>query len=142
MYNTIEIDGDNNNIILYCGPYENLVKVDISINWDIVNYKTIFTIFDNNCKTIFKSLNYFKLIHNDFGYNVSLDILNNIYNNMDKMPKLKHFEIYCFSKDIAESFYNKLNKKIMSLYLEFIKIEIVKDLFGCEKFLINLNKWL
>lgn len=135
--NTIEIDGDNNNIILYCGPYENLVKVDISINWDIVNYKTIFPIFDNNCKTIFKSLNYFKLIHNDFGYNVSLDILNNIYNNLDKMPKLKHFEIYCFSKDIDESFYNKLNKKIMSLNLEFIKIEIIKDLFRHKKFLIK-----
>ena len=135
--NTIEIDGDNKNIILYCGPYENLVKVDISINCDIVNYKTIFPIFDNNCKTIFKSLNYFRLIHNDFGYNVSLDILNNIYNNLDKMPKLKHFEIYCFSKDIDESFYNKLNKKIMSLNLEFIKIEIIKDLFRHKKFLIK-----
>ena len=138
--NTIEIDGDNKNIILYCGPYENLVKVDISINCDIVNYKTIFPIFDNNCKTIFKSLNYFKLIHNDYGYNVSLDILNNLYNNMDKMPKLKHFEMYCFSQDIDESFYKKLNKKIMSLNLEFIKIEIVKDLFGGKKFLINSNK--
>ena len=138
--NTIEIDGDNKNIILYCGPYENLVKVDISINCDIVNYKTIFPIFDNNCKTIFKYLNYFKLIHNDYGYNVSLDILNNLYNNMDKMPKLKHFEMYCFSQDIDESFYKKLNKKIMSLNLEFIKIEIVKDLFGGEKFLINSNK--
>ena len=138
--NTIEIDGDSKNIILYCGPYENLVKVDISINCDIVNYKTIFPIFDNNCKTIFKSLNYFKLIHNDYGYNVSLDILNNLYNNMDKMPKLKHFEMYCFSQDIDESFYKKLNKKIMSLNLEFIKIEIVKDLFGGKKFLINSNK--
>jgi len=138
--NTIEIDGDNKNIILYCGPYENLVKVDISINCDIVNYKTIFPIFDNNCKTIFKSLNYFKLIHNDYGYNVSLDILNNLYNNMDKMPKLKHFEMYCFSEDIDKNFYNKLKKKIMSLNLEFIKIEIVKDLFRGEKFLINSNK--
>ena len=138
--NTIEIDGDNKNIILYCGPYENLVKVDISLNCDIVNYKTIFPIFDNNCKTIFKSLNYFKLIHNDYGYNVSLDILHNLYNNMDKMPKLKNFEMYCFSQDIDESFYKKLNKKIMSLNLEFIKIEIVKDLFGGEKFLINSNK--
>ena len=138
--NTIEIDGDNKNIILYCGPYENLVKVDISINCDIVNYKTIFPIFDNNCKTIFKYLNYFKLIHNDYGYNVSLDILNNLYNNIDKMPKLKHFEMYCFSEDIDKSFYNKLKKKIMSLNLEFIKIEIVKDLFRGEKFLINSNK--
>ena len=138
--NTIEIDGDNKNIILYCGPYENLVKVDISINCDIVNYKTIFPIFDNNCKTIFKSLNYFKLIHNDYGYNVSLDILNNLYNNIDKMPKLKHFEMYCFSEDIDKSFYNKLKKKIMSLNLEFIKIEIDKDLFKGEKFLINSNK--
>ena len=138
--NTIEIDGDNKNIILYCGPYENLVKVDISINCDIVNYKTIFPIFDNNCKTIFKSLNYFKFIHNDYGYNVSLDILNNLYNNIDKMPKLKHFEMYCFSEDIDKSFYNKLKKKIMSLNLEFIKIEIVKDLFRGEKFLINSNK--
>ena len=138
--NTIEINGDSKNIILYCGPYENLVKVDIYINCDIVNYKTIFPIFDNNCKTIFKSLNYFKLIHNSFGYNVSLDILNNIYNNIDKMPKLKYFEMYCFSKDIDESFYNKLNKKIMSLNLEFIKIEIVKDLFGRKKYVINSNK--
>ena len=138
--NTIEIEGDSKNIILYSGPYENLVKVDISINCDIVNYKTIFPIFDNNCKTIFKSLNYFKLIHNDYGYNVSLDILHNLYNNMDKMPKLKYFEMYCFSEDIDESFYKKLNKKIMSLNLEFIKIEIVKDLFGGKKFLINSNK--
>ena len=53
------------------------------------------------------------------------------------MPKLKHFEIYCFSKDIDESFYNKLNKKIMSLNLEFIKIEIIKDLFRHKKFLIK-----
>ena len=59
---------------------------------------------------------------------------------MDKMPKLKHFEMYCFSQDIDESFYKKLNEKIMPLNLEFIKIEIVKDLFRGEKFLINSNK--
>ena len=47
------------------------------------------------------------------------------------MPNLKIFKLNCYSKDIDESFYKKLIKKILLLNLNYIYLSIKKD-FDCK----------
>ena len=46
---------------------------------------------------------------------MSINLLNNLYINLDKMPNLKEFNFHCHYFKETETFYKNLVKKILSL---------------------------
>jgi len=122
--NKIKLNIKKPNLNLYCQSYKNLIYFDLEISVDDKNYvKNILPILNNKCKIIFKSLIYFKLISKE---NFDCwEIINNIFNNLDMMPNLKHFEIFCYSY-IKMDFYEKFYEKIMSLNISYIDIQIIE----------------
>ena len=78
-------------IIFNCGLYENLKIINIECNDKIKNIKNILPIFNNKCEVIFKKLFFFRFIYH--GSNgINSEILNNLYNNINKMPNLKYLK--------------------------------------------------
>ena len=111
---------DSYNTKFYIQSYERLEKVEINFTTKIINLKNMLPIIDDNCNIIFYSL-----VHFDLSYSrilISFDILNNIYNNIDKIPNLKYFSLYCISKDINKHFYNNFIKKLLSRKLDYLKL--------------------
>ena len=119
-----------NNIILYCNSFENLKEFDFQSENEIINLNNI-PFFDKDCNIIFNSLTHFKFSENS-KYVMNIDILNNLYNNIDKMPKLKSFYLYCFINDIEKNFYMEFIQKILSLGLEYIKVSILNNNYSNE----------
>ena len=78
------------NIKFYIQSYENLISVNFHIDSGFDISKNNFPIFADKCKIIFKSLKSFSLLTNRC-YRMDFNILNNIYNNLDKMPNLQSF---------------------------------------------------
>ena len=122
--------GYHNNIQFYIGKFENLISVNLNIckvTFEL-DFKKIFPLFDNDCDIIFKNLKHFDFCGFD-GYNsydlMKREIINNIYNNLDKMPNLKTFSMKCIYKhmgDLSKKFF----EKILSLnQLEEIELQIV-----------------
>ena len=109
-----------------CAPYEDLVKVDFDFSEEIIKIKESFPIFNDKCKVIFKSLTHFSLHSLEIG----LDILNNIYNNIDKLPNLKYFKLNCINIEIDKEFHDKFIIKLLGLKLDFIHFEIRKEIVG------------
>ena len=109
------------NIKFNCGPFSDLVNVNFK-NWDkISNLNEMFPLFNKNCKAKFSSLKKFKF----FSVNhISVDILQNLYNNLDNLPKIEDIHIECFSYDIDENFHEKFIKKLLSLKLVKLKFKI------------------
>ena len=104
-------------IILNCGLYENLKKINIECKDKIKDIKNILPFFNNKCEVIFNNLYFFRFIyHGSDGINS--DILNNIYNNINKMPKLKYFELISEIKNDVEDNFNKLEEQLRKLNLE------------------------
>ena len=108
------------NIKLYIESFENLFKVNFNFDNIIKNIEKVFPILNDNCTTIFKLLTHFNFTYYQ---EISVDILNNIINNIDKIPNLKEFSLRCLCYDI-EGNYKKLFKKVISLNLDFVNIEI------------------
>ena len=98
---------------------KNLKDVEFNINNNTINIKNGFPIFNNKCKIIFKSLISFSML-NCFGFDLTSEILTNIYNNMDKMLNLKKFEINTEVDNINEEFYIKFIQKLLNLKLDYI----------------------
>ena len=71
-----------------------------------------------NCKIFFKSMTSFKFKVSDLEY----ELLDNIIDNLDKMPNLKTLELKSYTS-VDSIIYNKLNKKISSIGL--INIDIM-----------------
>lgn len=86
-----------------------------------LNFKTNLPIFNDKCNTIFKSLKKFNLIIFATNYNdkkIEIDSkINNLCNNIDKMPNLKEFTFRGFNYMFDEISYKNLIKKILSLKL-------------------------
>ena len=61
------------------------------------------------------------------GKKINFDILKNIYNNINKMPKLKKFILKFIVEDLEEEFYKKFVEKILLLKLYNVHIDIKKD---------------
>ena len=119
-----------NKMIKFCvQSFEQLQYISLNIVNEIKNLKDLLPFFNDNCKKIFNYLTHF-----EFHYNVtSLDaknkiseILNNLYNNIDKISNVRNFILSCSSKDIQETFYMKLIKKILSLRLNNCEIDVQK----------------
>ena len=74
--------------------------------------KDFFPIFNDKCPVEFLSLKCFRL---DMSGMLDLDILKNIYNNIDKMPNLNKFYFIIDTKGVQEDFFFKFIKKVLSL---------------------------
>ena len=103
------------NIKFKCAPYSNLVNVNFK-NWDeILNLNEMFPLFNENCEIKFSSLKKFKFFT---AHNISLEILKNLYNNLDNLPIIEDIHIECNSDFyIDEDFHEKFIKKLLSLKL-------------------------
>ena len=111
------------NFKLYCSSYCNLIEVNLTIYIDkIINLKESFPLFSDKCNICFKSLNtlYIQLSAKTLG----LDILNNIYNNLDTMTKLKNLTLDLFVKGVEENFYKEFIKKILKMRLDKIDCNV------------------
>ena len=74
--------------------------------------KDFFPIFNDKCPVEFLSLTFFRL---DMSGKLDIDILKNVYNNIDKMPNLKKFYFIADVKDVHEDFFLNFIKKVLSL---------------------------
>ena len=122
-------------IKLYCGKYENLANISISIMERTIKNKQLrLPIFKDNCNIVFQSLIEFKL--DSYMYELDFYIIKNIYNNFNKLPNLKHFSIRCITPDMYKEFHNEFIKKILSSpKLNKIRIFIKKE----DIFVTNLK---
>ena len=62
-----------------------------------MNFNDVFPVLSNNCNLIFKSLKYLKF-NFEICFEVDINNVKNLYNNLDKIPNLKYFQLRCFSK--------------------------------------------
>ena len=75
----------------------------------------MFPLFNENCAIKFSSLKKFKFFT---AHNISLEILKNLYNNLDNLPIIEDIHIECNSDFyIDEDFHEKFIKKLLSLKL-------------------------
>ena len=103
-------------IKFFIQSYENLES--ISLDFFYLDFKTNFPIFNNECNTIFKSLKSLRLcLHFKDDPNNKLDSnINNLCENIDKMPNLREF-IFSGIRIFNENSYKNFIKKILSLKL-------------------------
>ena len=106
-------------IKLYISSFENLVEFDLIMHLDKgIRIKECLPFMHKNCNIIFKSMTSFKFKVFDLEY----ELLDNIIDNLDKMPNLKTLELKSYTS-VDSIIYNKLNKKISSIGL--INIDIM-----------------
>ena len=127
---SLEIIG-NINFICFCEKFKHLESFNIKTKNEIINKNQIIPIFNDNCDTIFENLIFFKFIYLGID-GINYDTLNNLYNNINKIPNLKYFELKCYT-DINENFYKQFIEKFLSLKLD--KLIIIM-----EKFISNDNE--
>ena len=131
---------------LYCQSFENLKEIKIKVNphenfqFDILNIANSLPMFSN------KKINYNSLI--EFNLQIGEQLINleefkNLINNIDNMQNLKKFILYAnFDDNIDNNLYEDSIKKILSLNIEFIKIEMYglnKEYYSFEE-LKKINK--
>ena len=94
--------------------YEKLEEIEFNFynNEKKNEVKDFFPIFNEKCPIEFLSLIFFRL---DMSGILDIDILKNIYNNIDKMPNLKKFYFIADTKDVQEDFFLNFIKKALSL---------------------------
>ena len=137
--------GNNDGIttIFYTMPFEKIVDIEFGCTGPSFNYEDSFPLFNENCKAIFESLVSFKFITKN---KLDLKIINNVINNLDKMPNLKIliFKAIC---EIDESTYIKLKEKLLSSNIKNIEFDLnmdddTKEIEGeySEKDLNNIGK--
>ena len=119
--NKLTIYCKNATIKLFCQPFQNLEKINITIYGEFHNIKDRFPFLKNNCNIIFSSLIDFYF---NYDKNIDLDILYNLCNNLDKMKNLKYFYLFCMCETVDKNYYNNLNEKLSSLNLDGINIQI------------------
>ena len=127
------------NIKFYIQSFENLISVNFNVSTRFDISKNNFPLFNDNCKIIFKSLKSFQLIAEGC-YRIIFDVLENLYNNLDKIPNLKSLVLKCNDKHITKEFSIKFIKKILSLKLNNIDIYLTNQYFfekGHEKYSLN-----
>ena len=119
-------------IKFFCGPFKNLKDVKFRIDNNTINVKDGFPIFNDKCKILFRSLINFSM-SNCCGFDLTSKVLTNIYNNMDKMPNLKKFEINTRIDNIKKKFYIKFIKKLLNLKLDCIHFSPRVNYMGYEE---------
>ena len=130
----------NLNLKLNCGLFEDLEQIDFTIEQDLKDIEKIFPIFSDKCPKVFKSLISFKFcIEKKLKNVINMNILKNIYNNLDKMPKLESLDLIFFVEGLEKEFYMKFVDKVFSMR-NIVNIGI--KLFGKEvmNVLYNYNE--
>ncbi len=121
--NNLSISGfGNQNVELICGPYSELIKFTLDHNGTITNLEDTFPLFKNKCEVVFEKLNSFCVVDNE----IPIKNLNNLYNNLHKVPNLKEFKLVFCAKGIKikKEFYEKFVKKLLEMKLDSIQFEI------------------
>ena len=124
----------NNNLELYINSYKTLKSFKLCVDKNVI-IKDI-PLFSNNCNVIFESLYSLNLFFQNEKRDDSED-LNNLYNNIDKIPNLKEFNITT-SFTQGNQFYKKFIEKILNLKL-IRKINIKRNINKCNE---NLSREL
>ena len=131
--NDIKIIMANNDVNVFCGPFENMERFDIECLERMEDIKTILPFFNKNCNRIFQNLKYFRFVYHD-SKGINSDFLNILSNNINinLMPKLKTFEFRSNIDDKdKDSIFKNLKEKLLSLNLEKIILtntfEVIDD---------------
>jgi hypothetical protein len=127
---------NNNHIILDSSPYEELTRIQFDIKDEIINIKEAFPLFNEKCNVIFKSMTSFKFVCNT----INLDVLNNIFHNLENMPNLKYFTLKCISKEIKEEIYKKYINKILEMNLKKIELIIIRESWEKEDVYYSIDE--
>ena len=132
--NNLNVKIGYKDIKLHCGPFKYLEKINLEFYNIISNIKACFPIFNNKCEIIFESLTKFSVL---FRKAIDIEILENIYNNLNNIPKLKDSSITINIKIIRlidKDFYLKFIRKLLSLKLNSITYEY-KDFYDFDFYL-------
>ena len=126
MINNIVLQNIRNSISIYCGDYEKLKSIFLSISKENILLEVSFPLFNKTNNIIFKSLVFFHFESNEksiisYQYDVDdddddeynqhipdFDILENLNYFLDNMPNLKTFYF-------SFGFFNPMNKKTLFL---------------------------
>ena len=127
----------NLDVKFYCGSYELLKSIDLYLFYgrtnDLQNY---FPLFRGNNTIIFKSLYYFSL-HAD---EIKINVLENIYKNLDNLPNLKIFILQSYCKDVYKNFYSKFIEKLLLLNLDLVELDIkINDSYEIDEFYTEME---
>ena len=115
--------------------FENLQELELKCCGNIT--KNNIHIFNDNYDNNFKSLIKFTFDNSHIEYEkIDLKIINNIINNINKIPSLKSFIFKCYSS-ISKEDYKNLVKKILQLKIKSIEFGI--NSFYCYKGKIVCN---
>ena len=119
----ITIEGTQQNIELYCAPFENLKYIKFKNNDKLNNLKETLPIFQEKCKVIFKSLIYFEFVCGEMKFKD----FENLSGNLDKFPNLKCFSFDCIVNDMNKEYYKNFIKKLLSMNLDEIYLTMRID---------------
>jgi len=110
-------------IQVYCENFENLEKFEIG-TYKILNISDSIPMFSNNRNIIYNSLKDLNLYLE--GQLINLEIFKNFNHSIDNMPNLEKIELR-FKANIDRNTYEEFIKKILSLKLESINIDLFDD---------------
>lgn len=130
-----------NDLKFYIQSYDNLESICIVLNQKILNLKNVIPLFNEECQKEFKSLK--KFIFYDQINEMNILLIKNLFFNIDKIPNLIKFGLQCYSKDINKDLYIQFAKKLLSMNLEVLVLDIRStegQIFLGEKLFINDDK--
>ena len=112
---------------LTCGPYSDLIELELNENGEISNLEESFPLFQENCDTKFNKLTKFIYTNWEIAqFETPLTVIENVYNNLNKITNLKIFEFYCICNEIDKELYEKFIKKLLEMKLDSINFSIIK----------------
>ena len=112
---------------IICGPYSNLIEIELHENLEISNLEESFPLFQKNCDIKFNKLT--KFIYSNWElaqFETPLEVVENVYNNLTKTPNLKNFEFVCICNGISKELYEKFIKRLLEMKLDYINFNITK----------------
>ena len=120
--NSLSLYSTHTNLKLYCSPFEKLVEFDLLMNINdnkINGIKESLPFMHKNSNVIFRSMTSFKFKVGKLDY----VLLDNIIDNLKKMPNLKTLELRCETQ-VDKKIYDKINIILSSMKLININIRI------------------
>jgi len=116
----ISLDTEGYTLKFNCKSYEKLEYISLSVDTLIFDY---FPFFQPNNNKTFNSLKVFNC-DIDYGFKVALNFIENLFNNIDKMPNLRDFKLccikdFCFGENKFQLYIKKLLtlKSIKNIYI-------------------------
>ena len=125
-------------INIYCQSFETVKALYIKAEENLINFDKVFPVFNNKCDINLVSLNY---LHIEIQKGIDVIILENIYNNIDKLPNLKYLYLDFIISDIniKKQFYDDLIKKILDLDLKYLYVKIENESLKSESKIFKYN---